>query len=143
MEKAYDATHDFGALTEREYAAFMIRAVVGSLYLCHPLLMWGIFGLDHAARHYDSVGLPLETAYVMAAAELAGGAMLVLGLYVRQVAIALIPAAIGAGFVHFGSDLGAGLSYGVYLLGCLAGQAVLASGILTPQRDTSGEDFAT
>jgi putative oxidoreductase len=142
MEKTYDATHDFGALTETEYAALMIRVVVGSLYLCHPLLMWGIFGLDHAARHFASVGLPPETAYVMAAAELAGGVMLVLGVYVRQVAIALLPSAIGAGMVHFGSDLGASLSYGAYLTGCLAGQAVLATGLLARQPDRRDEDFA-
>jgi putative oxidoreductase len=140
MENTYDATRDFGALTEKEYAALMIRVVLGSLYLCHPLLMWAIFGLDQAAHYFASVALPPQAAYLMAAAELVGGVMLVLGLCVRQVAIGLLPITIGAGLVHFGSNLGAGLTDGAYLAGCLAGQVLLASGVFNPQPDPGDED---
>jgi putative oxidoreductase len=141
MESTYGAMRDFGALTEKEYAALMIRLVLGTLYLCHPFLMWAIFGLEHAAHYFASLALPPATAYAMAAAELLGGAMLLLGLYTRQVAIALLPIAIGAAVVHFGTDLGAGLSYGAYLACCLAGQALLASGVFAPQPDAGHPDW--
>ena len=142
MEKTYDAARDFGAMTEKEYAALMIRVVLGSLYLCHPLLMWSIFGLEQAFHYVVSVGLPPQTVYAMAAAELVGGVMLLLGLYSRHVAIGLFPIAIGAGAMHFATDLGAGPTYGAYLVVCLAGQALLASGVFTPQPDSSEQDFA-
>lgn len=102
--------------------------------------MWAIFGLDHSAHYFASVALPPQAAYLMAAAELVGGVMLALGLCVRQVAIGLLPIAIGAGLVHFGSNPGAGLTDGAYLVGCLAGQVLLASGVFNPQPDLGDED---
>jgi putative oxidoreductase len=143
MENTYGAVRDIGALTQEEYTALLVRVLVGILYLSHPLLMWAIFGLEHAAHYFASVALPPSTAYLMVVCEVVGGAMLLLGLYVRQAAIGLLPIAIGAGAVHFGTDLGAGLSYGAYLAGCITGQGLLASGVLTPQPDRSEEDFAT
>jgi putative oxidoreductase len=141
MESTYGAMRDFGALTEKECAALMIRVVLGTLYLCHPLLMWAIFGLEHAAQYFASIALPRETAYVMAAVELVGGALLLLGFCTRQVSIGLMPAAIGAATVHFGTDLGAGTSYAAYLGCSLAGQALLASGVFHSQPDADHHDW--
>ena len=141
MENTYGAMRDIGSLTEEAYAALMIRVVLGTLYLCHPFLVWGIFGLEHAAHYFASLALPPATAYAMAVGELLGGAMLLLGLYTRQVAIGLLPVTISAAVVHFGTDLGAGLSYGAYLACCLAGQALLASGVFAPQPDAGHHDW--
>lgn len=68
---------------------------------------------------------------MMAAAELLGGMMLILGICVRAVAVTLLPVAIGAAAVHLGMGFEVTPAYGAYLAGCLAGQALLASGAFT------------
>jgi putative oxidoreductase len=98
--------------------------------------MWTLFGFDHAAHYFISVALPASTAYVLAAGELLGAVMLLTGVYIRPVAIALLPVAIGTGLVHFGTGVGASLGYSAYLACCLLGQALLASRVLTQEAGT-------
>jgi len=138
MVDTEDMASDIAVMSPEEYAALMVRVVLGTLYVSHPLLMGSIFGLDHAAHYLASIALPASAAYAIAAAELAGGAMLLFGLHVRPVAIGLLPVALGAAAVHLGTGLGAGFTYGAYLAACLAGQALLASGCLQP-RPEAGE----
>ena len=54
-------------------------------------------------QFFESLGLPGVLAYATIAAELGGGAMLVLGVYTRAVAFALVPVLIGATWAHVGN----------------------------------------
>jgi len=111
------ATSDLAALTPRQYTALMVRIALGIFYVSHALLMWTIFTFDHAAPY-------------LAAAELAGGALLLLGVYPRTVAVVLLPVALGTALVHVSTGLGLSAGYVAYLAVCVGGQLVVASGVL-------------
>lgn len=78
------------------YAALVLRISLGVLFIAHSLLKWLVFTLPGAAGFFQSVGLPGWLAYVTTFVELAGGIALILGIYARYVALALIPVLLGA-----------------------------------------------
>ena len=129
------ATNDLAALTPRQYAGLMIRIVLGLLYLCHAALMALIFGFEHAEHFFASLALPASMAYAVAASELVGAAMLLLGAHVRAVSIALGPIALLTALVHLATGIGLCLGYAAYLAGCLVLQGLLAGGALTAADD--------
>ena len=116
------ATSDLAALTPRQYTALILRIALGIFYVSHALLMWTIFAFDHATPY-------------LAAAELTGGALLLLSLYPRTVAVLLLPVALGTALVHLGTGLGLSAGYAGYLAACIGGQLVLASGVLLRGED--------
>ncbi len=72
-------------------------------------------------------------AHVTVAAELVGGALLILGIGTRWVAVALIPFLLGAAWVHLGngwlfSAPKGGWEYPVFLVVAAAAQALLGDG---------------
>ena len=82
------------------YAALTLRVTLGAMFIAHALLKVFVFTLPGTAQFFESLGLPGVLAYVTFAAELAGGAMLVLGIGTRWVAALLIPVLLGATWVH-------------------------------------------
>ena len=86
-------------------AAFVLRIGLGTMYLAHSLVLKLMtFGLPGTARFFAAVGLPAWLAYVTFAAEVVGGALLILGVHSRWVALALLPALLGAIiWVHAGN----------------------------------------
>ena len=86
-----------------EYAAFLLRIGLGAMFIAHGLLKVVVFTLPGTAGFFESVGFPGWLAYVVAFAEIGGGALLIAGIAVRAVSLALIPVLLGALFVHFGS----------------------------------------
>ncbi len=85
------------------YAATLLRASLGVMFIAHALLKLFVFTLPGTAQFFASVGFPGWTAYLVFAAELAGGVLLVLGVQTRAVALALVPVLIGALYVHAGN----------------------------------------
>src|SRR5690348_13055630 len=85
------------------YAAALLRIALGLMFIAHGLLKVFVFTLPGTAQFFASVGFPGWSAYPVVAAELAGGALLVLGVYTRTVALALVPVLLGAASVHFGN----------------------------------------
>jgi putative oxidoreductase len=80
-----------------DYGVTLLRVSLGVMYLAHSIgLKLLTFGLAGTAGYFESIGLPGWLAYVTFAAEAIGGAMLVLGIYARWVAVMLIPALLGA-----------------------------------------------
>ena len=74
-------------------------------------------------------------AYPVTAAEILGGVALIIGLYPRLVAAALLPVLIGASTVHFGNGWGfgnpnGGWEYPVFLIVAALAQALLGDGAL-------------
>lgn len=78
------------------YGALILRVSMGLLFLAHAGLKIFVFTPAGTAGFFASLGLPGWLAYPTMAAEVLGGIALILGVYTRVVAIALIPILLGA-----------------------------------------------
>ncbi|MDB5931372.1 MAG: DoxX [Polaromonas sp.] len=85
------------------YGISLLRISLGIMWIAHALLKLLVFTLPGTAQFFQSVGFPGILAYPVFAVELAGGIALVLGLYARQVSLALAPVMAIAASVHFGN----------------------------------------
>lgn len=116
------------------YAAFLLRVSLGVMFLAHSVyLKLFIFTLPGTAQYFGSLGLPPESAYLIFAAETAGGLALILGFQTRTVAVLLIPVLLGATWVHSGNGWvfsadGGGWEYPLFLTVTAAVQALLGGG---------------
>ena len=102
------------------YGALLLRIALGSMWISHALLKILVFTLPGAAKFFDSVGLPGELVYRVVAAQLSGGAAILLGLYGRQASLLLTPILLVAAWVHFPNGwvftaTGGGWEYPVFL----------------------------
>ena len=114
-------------------AALILRVSLGVMFIAHALLKLFVFTLPGTAQFFDSLGLPGFLGYVVFAAELVGGVLLVLGVQVRAVALALVPVMLGATWVHLGngwlfSAKGGGWEYPAFWTVTLFVQALLGDG---------------
>lgn len=115
------------------YAALLLRLALGALFISHALLKYFVFTLPGTAQFFASVGLPGFLGYVVFAAELVGGALLIAGVGTRTVAAALIPVLLGATWVHSGNGWlftspNGGWEYPAFWTVALAVQALLGGG---------------
>lgn len=78
----------------------LLRLSLGLMYLAHAGLKLFVFTLPGTAQFFAGQGLPGPLAYAVFAAEALGGALLLLGVYPRQAALALVPILLGAAWVH-------------------------------------------
>lgn len=85
------------------YAAFVLRLALGVMFIAHGLLKVYVFTPAGTAQFFESVGFPGWLAYATIVAEILGGAMILLGVYARWVAVALVPVLLGALYVHAGN----------------------------------------
>jgi len=120
-------------LTTAPYAALVLRVSLGIMFVAHALLKVFVFTLPGTVGFFESVGFPGWLAYVTIAAELIGGALLILGVYARWVALALVPILLGALQVHLGngwvfSAEGGGWEYPAFLAAASLVQALLGDG---------------
>ena len=116
------------------YAALLLRVSLGILFLAHASLKLFVFSPAGTAKFFDSVGLPPALAYLVIAAEVAGGIALILGLWTRVAALALVPILLGAIFtVHgaagfFFNNANGGWEYPAFWSIALVAQALLGDG---------------
>lgn len=116
-----------------DYAALVLRIGLGTMFIAHGLLKVLVFTLPGTAAFFEQVGFPGWTAYLVTAAELGGGILLLAGIAVRAVSLALIPVLAGALVVHFGSgwtfsNPNGGWEYPAFLIVASIVQALLGSG---------------
>ena len=78
----------------------LLRLSLGLMYLAHAGLKLFVFTLPGTAQFFAGQGLPGPLAYAVFAAEALGGILLLLGVYPRQAALALVPILLGAAWVH-------------------------------------------
>ena len=115
------------------YGALVLRVSLGIMFLAHALLKYFVFTLPGTIGFFEKVGFPGPLAYVVVAAELAGGTLLVLGVYTRWVSVALIPILLGAAWVHlpngwvFSAPNG-GWEFPVFLAAAALAQSLLGDG---------------
>ncbi|MBI3896861.1 MAG: DoxX family protein [Gammaproteobacteria bacterium] len=115
------------------YGTLVLRVSLGVMFIAHALLKYLVFTLPGTAQFFASVGLPGALAYIVFPAELIGGALLILGVYSRWVALALLPVLIGAVTVHWGNgwlftNANGGWEYPVFLAIAAATLALLGDG---------------
>lgn len=86
------------------WAALLLRLGLGAMYLSHSLLLKVLtFGMAGTAAFFASLGLPASFAWAVVLAEALGGALLILGVATRAVALGLLPILAGAAWVHWGN----------------------------------------
>lgn len=82
--------------TTSAYAALLMRLALGTLFLAHFGLKYFVFTPAGTAQFFSSLGLPGWFAYLTMIVEFIGAVALILGIYARLVAVALIPILLGA-----------------------------------------------
>ena len=115
------------------YAAFVLRATLGIMFIAHALLKYAVFTLPGTAKFFESLGLPGPLAYATFAAELIGGTLILAGLGTRWVSLALVPVLLGATWAHAGngwlfSAPNGGWEYPAFLAAAAVVQALLGDG---------------
>lgn len=115
------------------YAAFVLRLALGSMFIAHALLKIVVFTPAGTVQFFQSIGLPGPLAYAVMAAELLGGAALLVGLQTRRVALALVPVLLGAIYPHAANGWvftanGGGWEYPAFLAAAALAQALLGDG---------------
>ena len=104
-----------------ELGAFILRLVTGLTFLLHGLSKFQ-GGIENTVGFFSSVGIPGFLAYIVAIIELAGGALMILGLGTRVIGLlfaivmlgAIFTVKLSAGFM--GTDGGGGYEFDVTLL---------------------------
>lgn len=99
----------------------LLRLSLGTMWIAHALLKVFVFTLPGTAQFLTGIGLPGSMAWPLFAVELLGGTALVLGIYARQVALALVPIMAVAAWVHVPNGWvhtspGGGWEYPVFLV---------------------------
>lgn len=116
------------------YAALALRLSLGVLFLAHAALKVWAFTPAGTAQYFGSIGLPPDLAYLVILAEIVGGLALVLGLYTRLAALALVPLLIGTIVTVHGangwlfSNAGGGWEFPAFWAASLVVQALLGDG---------------
>lgn len=75
--------------------SLIMRVVLGIIFVFHGVDKFQT-GLTNVEAWFSSLGIPGFAAYVVAVIELAGGMMLILGLFTRYVAAVFVIMLIGA-----------------------------------------------
>ena len=117
------------------WAALVLRVALGIALIAHGALKVFVFTVPGTVQFFESIGYPGFFAYLVILAELGGGVALILGLFVRPVAIALIPVLIGATLQHAGNgwmfaSQGGGWEFPAFWTAMLVVQALLGTGAL-------------
>jgi putative oxidoreductase len=115
------------------YAALVLRLSLGVMFVAHALLKLLVFTLPGTAQFFQSLGLPGPLAYIVFAAELVGGVLLIAGYRPRVVAAALVPVLLGSTWAHVGngwvfSAPNGGWEYPLFLTAAAVVQALLGDG---------------
>ncbi len=102
------------------YAAFIMRAALGVMFLAHGLTKLIVLTPAGTAGFFESVGFPGFLAYPVIAFEIIGGLMLILGIYARPIAAVAVVQLFVAATVHFGNgwsftNANGGWEYPIYL----------------------------
>ena len=122
------------------YGALLLRLALGTMFIAHGLLKLVVFTPAGAASFFGSLGVPGELAYLTMAAELVGGAALILGIYSRFVSLALIPLLLGTIVLVHGANgwsfsaQGGGWEYPAFLIVASLVQSLLGDGALSLSR---------
>lgn len=119
----------------------VLRISLGVMWIAHALLKLLVFTLPGTAQYFVSIGFAGVLAYPVFAAELLGGLALVLGVYARQAALALVPIMAVAAWIHapngwVHTSTGGGWEYPVFLIASSIALWLLGDGAWALRRST-------
>jgi putative oxidoreductase len=120
-----------------EFGKLILRVGLGVVFMAHGHLKVFVFTLPNAAENFVNLGVPGWTVYPVAAIELLGGALLILGIQTRLIAPLLVCIGFGAGWVHvengwnYTSPPNGGWEYGMFLSLVAAAVTLLGPGRYT------------
>ena len=126
-----------------EYGAALLRLALGVMFIAHGLLKPMVFTMAGSVQFFETVGFPGWLAYVVVAAELIVGTLLIVGYRTRVVAAATLPILLGAAWVHlpngwvFSAPNG-GWEYPVFLAVAVVAQILLGDGAFALSRTRAG-----
>ncbi len=126
-----------------EYGAALLRLALGVMFIAHGLLKPVVYTMAGSVQFFEAVGFPGWLAYVVVAAELIAGMLLIVGYRTRVVAAATLPILLGAALVHlpngwvFSAPNG-GWEYPVFLAVAVIAQMLLGNGALALGRTRVG-----
>jgi len=129
--------------TQAQYAATVLRLSLGIMYLAHGLLKLIVFTPEGTSGFFASVGLPAFLGPLTMAVEIGAGIALILGIYSRWVAAALIPVLLGSIVLVHGasgwlfSNQGGGWEYPAFLIAASVTQFLLGDGAFALKRSKS------
>lgn len=115
-------------------AALLLRISMGVMFFAHGFILKVLtFTPAGTAKYFESIGYPAQTGYLVIAAEIIGGLMLIAGIRVRFVSLAFVPLMLGAAQQHIGngwvfSAPGGGFEFPVFWTVALCVQALLGAG---------------
>lgn len=116
------------------YAALILRASMGILFIAHGLTKLLVFTPAGTAGYFVSLGLPAWLAYLVILLEVVGGLMLIVGLRVREVSLILLPILAGASVLAHGgngwmfANEGGGWEFPAFWGAALVVQALIGAG---------------
>lgn len=126
--------------TNADIAALVLRVAMGGMFLAHAWLKIAVFTPAGTAQFFQSIGFPGFLAYIVIAAELAGGIALIAGVWTRWVALALVPILLGSIYAPHGaagfffSNQGGGWEFPAFWAVALGVQALLGNGAFALKR---------
>ncbi|MGG1636802.1 DoxX family protein [Paenibacillus sp. FSL K6-3182] len=109
-------------MNKTAFVSIIMRVVLGIIFIFHGVDKFQ--GISNVEAWFSSIGIPGVLAYVVAAIELIGGILLILGLFTRYVAGlfviiligAIITAKLSAGLLGNGQMAGYELDLGFILV---------------------------
>lgn len=130
------------------YAAALLRASLGAMWISHGLLKLLVFSIAGFESFLASHGMPVFIAWPVVLLELAGGALILLGLHGRLASLALLPVLIGAMAAHTGngwvfSNPGGGWEYPLLLIAMSLVHALLGDGAFALRSGPAGMRLKT
>lgn len=120
--------------TQPLYAATLLRLALGSMYLSHGLLKLLVFTPAGTNGFFGSLGFPPILGSITMGVEIAAGIALILGVYSRWIALALVPVLLGSIVLVHGasgwlfSNKGGGWEYPAFLIAASVVQFLLGDG---------------
>lgn len=126
------------------HGALVLRVAMGALFVAHGAIKLFVFTPSGTEQFFASLGLPAFLAHLTIWGEIIGGAALVLGIYSRIVAVALIPVMLGALFLAHGdkgflfSAPGGGWEFPAFWTAALVAQALIGDGAMALRAWTPG-----
>jgi putative oxidoreductase len=133
--------------TTAPLAALLLRVSLGVMFIVHSVYLKGVvFTLPGTAKFFESIGLPGPLAYATFFAEAIGGAMLILGVKARWVALGLVPVLAGATWAHAGNgwlftNAGGGWEYPLFLSIAAVVQALVGDGAYALSKSAALDDL--
>jgi putative oxidoreductase len=128
-------------VSNADLAATILRVSMGVLFLAHVWLKLVIFTPAGTVGFFESLGFPGFLAYIVIAAELAGGIALIVGVATRWVSLALVPVLLGSIYAPHGaagfffSNEGGGWEFPAFWTVTLIVQALLGDGAFSMNRN--------